>query len=229
MGTALEPESGPTRKTWSVKLPDGASNLQFEHGDLGGRFVSTEDGFADSRPIVPGEASVESTFIYELVPQEGMRIEQSVNVPVRGAVLVMMHEAGELQGDGLSGGEIVETQMGRAVSYAAGPLNAGERLVFRIVPREATAPGPTSFSSWRGLVAGIGALLAAGAAVIAMWRTPSPGPVPAAVRDEIAALAALDQAHEQGLLSENTYREKRHSLKQRVRQKLSADCESREP
>lgn len=213
-------ESGEST-TWSVRLPGDAQNLRFDGGELGGRFVATQSGFADTRAVPPGNAGVEASFTYELPYPEEFEIEQAFDVPVNAVVLVLPGGNLGLEGDGLSSEGTLETQMGPAVSYTAGPLDAGEPLSFAVVEREETASGTRSADASGGLAVGIVALAVSGGAGYWLWRSPPPGPVPAEVRSEVETIAALDRDFEEGRVSEKVYRKKRQALKRRLRERLS--------
>jgi hypothetical protein len=207
--------------TWSAQLPEGAENLQFDGAQLEGRFVALDGGFADTRPIPPGGASVETSFTHEMNFREGMEIRQSFDVPVRAAVLVLPEGDWRLQGAKLTSEGRLDTQMGAALSYTAGPLSANELLSFTIVPGASGPSRTPEGTSTNGVVFGIAALVMAGVAIAFMWRKPSPGPVPVEMRAQVEAIAALDREFESGRLPEKRYREKRRSLKRRLRQTLS--------
>lgn len=208
--------------TWSVRLPGDAQNLGFDSGQLGGRFVPTENGFADTRPVPPGQAGVETSFTYD-VPyssDERLRVEQAFDVPVRSVVLVLPGGDLGLEGAGLSSEGTLETQMGPAVSYTAGPLDANDPLSFTVVSREART-SPTRSESSNGLTVGIIALAMAGGAVYWLWRAPLSGAVPPEARSEVEAIAALDRNFEEGHVPREAYRKKRRALKRRLRESLS--------
>jgi hypothetical protein len=188
---------------------------------LGGRFIALDNGFADTRPIPPGDGSVEASFTFELPFQEGVEIEQSLNVPVRAAVLVLPEGDYGLEGSGLSGEDALETEMGAALSYIAGPLTAGERLAFMLVPRTSEVSQEANGRAGKGLTAGIVAVVLAGALIALMYLAPSPGPVPAEVRDQVEAIAALDRDYKSGDVFEKAYQAKRRSLKNRLRKRLA--------
>jgi len=207
--------------TWSAKLPDGAESLQFDGAELGGRFVALEDGFADTRPVLPGGASLETSFTYELPFQEGVQIEQVFDVPVRAAVLVLPEGDWGLRGPGITSEGTLDTQMGAALSYTAGPLAADEPLAFRLVSQSAGTSSAPNDEPSSGLAMGIAALVMAGVAVTLMWRAPSPDPIPPKLRPQVEALAALDHDFQRGGVSEESYREKRRSLKRRLRETLA--------
>ena len=207
--------------TWQTRLPEAATGLAFDGAELGGRYVAVEGGFADTRPLLPGEASVEASYSFNVPYRESIALEQSFDLPVDAIVLVLMEGDLLLEGAGLSQEEQLETQMGPAASYAAGPLASGEPLAFSVVSRPAGAPSTSEQSvASNGLALGLAAVAAAGAAVYAMWRPRSPGPVPQELRSQVQAIADLDREFEAGLLPEAQYRQRRASLKDKVVEQL---------
>jgi hypothetical protein len=172
---------------------------------------------------LPGTASVEASFTFDLPFSEGLQLEQVFDLPVNSAVMVLPEGDLALNGAQLSAGEKLETEVGPALSYLAGPLNSGEPLAFEIVSRSSgvSATRPVERSS--GLAVGIAGLAAAGAAAYWMWRPPAPGPVPAHVRSQVEAIAALDRDYEAGLIAETQYRKKRSTLKRRLSDRLSSN------
>lgn len=208
------------RTTWAVMLPDEAGNLEINGGGLGERFIALEGGFADTRAIQPGDMSVEASFSYDLPYREGLLIEQAFDVPVKSVVLVVRGEDLHLQGATLSPEGKLDTEMGPAAAYTAGALAAGEPLRFAVARPEVSSLITLTADPRHGLAVGLMALLAAGVAAYWLLRSASPGPVPAKVRREVAALAALDRGFENGEIREKDYREQRNALKQRVRDSL---------
>jgi len=207
--------------TWSVRLPSGAQNLRFDSGGLGGRFVATEDGFEDTRAVPPGQSGVEASFTYDVpYSPESLRLEQAFDVPVRSVVLVLPGDDLRLEGAGLSSEGTLETQMGPAVSYTAGPLEAGDSLSFTVVSR-GTVASVTRRASSNGLMVGIIALAVAGGAVFWLWRSPLQQEIPPQARSRVEAIAALDRDFEEGRIHQDAYRKKRRTLKRRLRDSLS--------
>jgi hypothetical protein len=222
-----DPETG-RRTTLSFSLPEGASGLTFDGLGLGQRFVEQEDGFADTRPVLPGSATVEVFFVYEMAYQEGMELERSFEVPVSSVVMVVPESGVGLEGEGIRSEGTIDTQMGAARSYTAGPLSAGQSLNFTMVGEPGTmspgAPGgsmtPAERNPRREIGMGLMALTAAGVGIYLMWRAPAPGPVPATARPLVASMAELDAAFEAGEVDEKTYRKERASLKRQLRSRL---------
>ena len=213
------------RITLTFSLPDGAEALRFDGPGLGERFVEVEGGFADTEPIPPGTATVEVLFSYELPYREGLPVEHTFDVPVTSVVLVLSEEEMVLKGAGVMPAGTVDTQMGPAFSYTAGPLAAGEPLIFALATGSQAVPAaPSSLnpvrSPAREAAVGLVALAGALAAAYLLWRSPAPGPLPARVRPLIEEIAALDADFEAGQVSEKAYREKRKSLNSQVHRLL---------
>jgi hypothetical protein len=140
---------------------------------------------------------------------------------VKAAVVVLPEGDLALRGAQLSTEEILETQMGPALSYTAGPLMPGEPLAFAIVARESASSTTQRTRPSNGLVVGFASLAVAGMAVYWMWRPPAPGPVSSELRPQVEAIAALDRDYEAGVVEEDWYRKKRKALKQRLSAHLS--------
>ena len=54
--------AAPARGTLEVSLPEGATNMGFEDGSIGDRYILTADEFGDTQPVVPGSGT--SQFIF---------------------------------------------------------------------------------------------------------------------------------------------------------------------
>jgi hypothetical protein len=221
-----DPEMG-RRTTLSFSLPEGATGLTFDGPGLDQRFVEQADGFADTRPIPPGSATVEIFFVYEMPYQEGVELERTFDVPVSSVVMVVPESGVGLEGEGIRSEGTIETQMGAARSYTAGPLSADQSLTFTLVGEPgAVSPGapegstPAVRNPRREIGLGLMTLAAAGVGVYLMWRAPAPGPVPEVARSLVTSMAKLDAEFEAGEVDEKDYRKKRASLKRQLRSRL---------
>jgi hypothetical protein len=197
------PEAG-RRATLSFTLPEGAEGLRFDSSGLGERYLERERGFADTAPVPPGIASSEVLFEYQIPYREGAQVARVLDLPVASVVLVHLDEGIALEGEGITPAEPLDTQMGRALSYTAGPLAAGDVLAFRLVaqsqPTALTAPaGPApARNAAQELGIGLVALAAAVVAVYLLWRLPAPEPFPGQARPLVEAIAALDRSEGAG-------------------------------
>lgn len=218
------------RVTIHFTLPEGAQGLRFDGPGLGERFVEVKEGFADTQPIPQGMATVEVLFTYELPYREGVQVERTFGVPVISVVLVIAEEGLALVGDGVTPAGTLDTQLGPALSYTAGPLEAGEPLVFSVVAGQslsALAPAAPALTrnTAREVAIGLLALAVALTVVYLLWRSPAPGPCPVEIRPLVEEIAALDADFEAGGTEEGVYRQKRDALKRRVREALTRQCQ----
>jgi hypothetical protein len=197
-------------------LPDGALNLHLDGGELGGRFSEREGGFADTYPVPPGRITTEVFFSYELPYQEGMSVERVFYIPVASAALVIPDEGVALEGAGLTPEGRIDTDVGPALSYAAGPLAAGETLTFNV----GQAAGEQRGGGAEEIGIGVAVLAVAVVAAYSLWRSPTSRPPPAQARPLVEAVATLDADFEAGLLAEETYRQEREKLKCEIRAQM---------
>jgi hypothetical protein len=213
------------RITLNYTLPDSAEELHFDDPNSEERFLEQEGGFADTAPIPPGNTTTEVLFSYQLLYQEGMQIERAYEVPVSSAVILLSVEGLALEGNGVFPGDSMNTQMGPALSYTAGPLAAGEALNFSLVAQPETAMPPSTLpdspsapSTTQESGIGLVALAVAVAMIYWLWRSPSAPheTLPAQARPLIENIATLDADFEAGQVEEETYRTKRQSLKQQL-------------
>jgi hypothetical protein len=169
------PEAG-RRATLSFTLPEGAEGLHLNGSGLGERYLERERGFADTEPVPPGAASSEVLFEYQLLYREGTQVVRVFDLPVASVVLVHLDEGMRLEGKGITPAGPLDTQMGRALSYTAGPLAEGEVLAFRLVaqsqPAAVSAPAAPAPARDAAQEIGIGlvSLAAAVVAVYLLWR-----------------------------------------------------------
>jgi hypothetical protein len=212
-----DPQSGE-RVTIPFTLPDGAEALRFEESSLGERFVAVEDGFVDTRPVPPGVDTVEVFVTYELPYQAGGMVARVFDLPVEAVVLVIAEEGLVLEGEGLAFAETFDTEVGSALSYTAGPLKAGEPLVFSVVPGSPPVPATAvARDAVAETIVGMAALAVALGLGYLLWRVPAlPEQCPAQVRSLVAGVVALDASFESGELGETRYRREREALKAQI-------------
>ncbi len=214
------------RVTLNFSLPDGAQDLRFDDVDAQDRFLERAGGFGDTEPIPPGNATVEVRYSYQLPYREGMLVERVFEAPVASVVMLVSAEGLALEGAGVVSGGAMDTQMGTALSYTAGPLAAGEPLAFAVVAQSQTAMPPDSAASGspsgprnatREISIGLVALAVAAAMIFWIWQAPPPDSIPPQARPLVEAIAALDADFEAGRVKAGAYHKKRGSFKQRLR------------
>jgi hypothetical protein len=227
-----------------IALPQGATQLQFEGGALGDRFVPTEGGFADRAPIRPGESVHQIVFAF-MLPYDGkLEFRQPMEYPVDSAVFLTPEEGPELRGEGVED-QGVRTISGTNVrTFTAGPYGPGSELELTVRGKPWRAAAGEG-GGRQGLALGLGAL---GLAVLgaALWlyrssrqdegldvdamelegeeESAALAPEAQAQGDHqgeaealVAQIAALDDAFEAGELAEEEYRARRQALKDRLK------------
>lgn len=220
-----DPEAGE-RVTLTFTLPEGAEGLSFDGPGIGERFLAREGGFADTRPVLPGGATSEVLFSYELPYREGMQVVRTFDLPVGSAVLMTPGEGIALEGSGLESAGTVDTQMGPSLAYTAGPLAAGEALAFVVIERPSggvvpVTSGALARNTTGEIVIGLLVLGASGAIAYLLWQSPTAGEPTPEVRPLVQQIAALDTDFEAGRVEDESYRQKRDALKQRLHAMLS--------
>ena len=212
------------RATITFTPPAGAGDLFFDGPGLNERFVGDITRFADTRPIPPGATVIDVDFSYQLPFTDGMRVERVVDLPVTSVALIVSSESIGLSGSGLNPQGMMNTEMGPAFSYSAGPLAAGELLAFTFVPQTMTVTMPGGGTTARTRTANptrdafIGVALLALAAFVGyrLWKPASVPPPPEAARPLLEAIAALDARFAAGDLPEEAYHQEREALKQQL-------------
>ncbi|MDF1516208.1 MAG: hypothetical protein P1S60_20530, partial [Anaerolineae bacterium] len=217
-----------TRVTTSFPLPEGAANLKFDGPGLGERYIGDAFAFSDTRPVPPGEATIDVSFQYEIALSPDLVINRVNYLPVSSAVFIISGGELGLQGDGINFTGIMDTQMGPAASYTAGPMTSMEPLSFRVVPltegefSQAMADTPaTKLPRQRNASQEtvIGAVILIISVVIAfqLWgATPKPA-VPDTAENLLSQIARLDIAYESDEVSEDIYQSRRKALVRQVR------------
>ncbi len=225
---SVDAETG-RRVTLAFSLPEGATHLSFDGAGLGERFLERDGGFVDTEPVAPGMSTAEVLFRYELPFEEGLQVERSFAFPIVSVVLVITEQGMGLAGDDLVSTGAMNTQMGAALSYTAGPLEAGESFSFELVeqPAGTSMPGTSSGSgsaaatptrdAGRELTVGLVVLVLGAATAYLLWRITPYQPMPAQARPLVESIVQLDAEFQAGQMADEAYRRKREALKGKLR------------
>jgi hypothetical protein len=217
------PDTG-RRTTLAFALPEGAQGLWFSGPGLGERFVEWEGGFADTQPIPPGAMASDVFFSYEIPYRDGLRVTRAFDVPVDSVVLLVSEAEGVTpEGAGISPAGTLETSMGVAASYTAGPLAAGQPLAFNLVDRQTAA---WNGRGWKEVAIGLLVLAAAVGGAVWLWRSPVLPTLPAEANVLVEAIAALDADFEAGQVTEDAYWRERKALKRQIHSLVGRGAEA---
>jgi mono/diheme cytochrome c family protein len=226
--------------TVQVSLPEGAENIMFER-TMGSfettipatEFIQTENGWADTLPLSPGQGGLNLLVRYELPYEDGVSLSHRLAYSVANATVIVPDVGVELNGEGwnLQGSQ----QMGDGISF----LTYDRAGIVADTDLELNLDGRPQFSSGGNatiqvgrdqageLLIGAGVLLiavAAGLYTVRKWQT-------AHVREDhhedyedrseistlIRAISELDDDFENGELDEEDYTDQRDRMKKKLR------------
>jgi len=221
-------------------LPAGYSNLQFQDGTLGGRYLEVGQGFADTSTVSPGVGDYTVIFAFQMPYNRKLDFVQPMSLPTA-AVVVMVPEKGvKVISDHLQDGGTIDYQNLTYHKYDGSGLIAGSSLEFTLSGSPNNASAATLFSPGTGqsLAIGLGvfgvALLATGfwlyrrnqVRLVAQSLTgdvllsEAESQVDVVLEDEdtlMDAIIALDDQYNAGNLPEEAYLERRSVLKAKLR------------
>lgn len=110
-------------------LPAGATNLQFEEGQLGEEFVALPDGgFGDLRGVAPGVTSHQVLFSFDMPFRRRFTLGQVVDLPISALVVLLPDSGVEMAGETLVSGGTREIEGRTYQLYTGGSLPAGSTL-----------------------------------------------------------------------------------------------------
>lgn len=234
---------GPDQPVLRFPLPEGASNLQFQDGELGGRYVKTEDGFGDRMGISPGAGQHQVLFAYSLPYDRKLQLNMPISIPVDAAIVMMPPGDVSLKSEQLMDAGQRDVQgMAFQVYQTASSLPAGGQLSLSLSGRAKAAGAASQPNDINALLIGGGFLsvVLIGAGVwlyrqrTSQYAGKSDGE--AEVEEEIEtseaildAIVALDDLHAAGNLPEAAYQERRAQLKARLAEALSREENNKQP
>ncbi len=235
--------ASPEQPVLRFSLPEGATNLQFESGALGDRFVATPEGFGDTQPVPPGQGSHQVLFAYTLPYNKKATVRHPVHLPVDSAALILPASGSLKVHSDLFTSKGTQTIEGKVFQvFESTPLQPDDELTFEISGRPTS--GDTQAASTKGLAIGLAVfglgLIVTGVVLWRRQRTLSPDEEDQSPEEEdetagmtdpetvMDAILALDDLYQQGRLSEEAYQARRAALKARLAELLEAAKEEDE-
>jgi len=210
-------------------LPAGYKNLQFQDGELGGRYIQTANGFGDTANIYPGQGSYQVLLAYDMPYSGKLQLLQTLPLAADAVVILVPQQNFKVKGANLQGSGTRDVQGIQYQMYNMSGLQAGQQL--NLTVSNSFSMGS---STKTGLVIGLAAL---GLALIlggvwVYWRSKSrnekpeqeseapaaPGAFAETADDLMDAILALDDLHRAGQISDEVYLNRRDELKARLKQ-----------
>lgn len=220
-------------------LPEGATNLQFENGELGQRFVETPNGFGDLMVVSPGQGQHQILFAYDLPYDRKLDLNLHTPLLVDAAVVMVPPTGPRLSSERLAdAGERNVQGMAFRMYQATGALPPGSTLTINFSGRAGTGAS-SEFSELLPLILGAAAFLAVLSAAI-LWimrqrnemrlATEAVGEdvLETAGEEEssealLDAIVALDDLYQSGNLPEAAYTARRSELKAQLAEALERE------
>jgi len=219
-------------------LPKDVTNLQFQDGEIGGRYLQTEDGFADTQAVRAGAGDTQVVFAYSLPFKRKLKFSQLQEMPINSAV-ILVPEGVKLKGDNLQDGGLKDVQGASYQMYTLQSIPAGGDVSVEISgsPKGAAA-SIGAIDTRTGLLIGLGALgvalIVAGVWIYRRDRAANITDEDEAEAEEeeeampeanpeqlMDAIIALDDGYQAGELPEEAYRQRRAELKARLDKQLN--------
>jgi hypothetical protein len=213
--------------TVGFTLPPNASNLEFQDGALGGRYVKTQDGFADTASVRPGSGSYEVLFAYTMPYQKKLDLERSVPIPVEAVVILVPEGQIKIKSDMLQDGGTRDVEGTQYHTYTGSELAAGATLQVSLTGRPGSSLPTLATASNSDLLVGL-SVFGVALILVGVWlyrRTRAPAmeveasqPVSSESTESLMdAIIALDDLYQAGRLPEEAYRTRRAELKDRLK------------
>jgi hypothetical protein len=231
LGNATFTPAAASEAILTVQLPTEASNLEFQEGSLGDRFIPLENGFGDTNPIRPGKSTYQLLFSYLLPIDRQVDFKHRLSLPTNAVMIAIPQEGINVKGDGLQDGGLIDGAEGDYHVYTSDEIAANEAF-------ELTLSGPSIFQSGGQAVGVLIGLVSLGFVLIlaGVWLfrrnrqssavTGETASVPPAVETPEAvmdAILALDDLYKEGQLPEAAYQARRAELKHKLASLLNAE------
>jgi mono/diheme cytochrome c family protein len=210
-------------------LPAGATNLQFQEGMLGERYLPTENGFADTQNIAPG-SGMQLLFAFDLPFNKSLNVDIPIPLDVDSAVVMVPKGTLTIQSDQVQPMGTSDVQGANYDFYAATNLTAGSALALKLSGSTGLG-GSTSLSTSILIGAIVLALALIGAftwflierrRVKRFSEQQSVHESPDTEEGLMDAIIALDDRYQAGELSAEAYEARRAELKERLKKTLGA-------
>jgi mono/diheme cytochrome c family protein len=207
--TFIAPQPGEA--TVEIPLPPGATNLQFDDGALGERYLATAQGFAHTASVRPGVQALSVLFSFDLPLAGRLNFTQTARYPVEAVNVLAPNGVLEVTSQQLAGPQTQNVEDATYLIYTAAALPAGDDLALTLAPANPNTNLPRLALGGLALFAVI--------ALGGWWfglrkKSKATAPASTARREElIQALAQLDERLAGGALSEADHHTQRAKLK----------------
>lgn len=198
-------------------LPAAATNLVFQEGALGERYIAEEDGFGDLRAVLPGQNDYQLLFAYDLPYGGGTRFSLPLELSTRSVIALIPEGDVRLNSPDFQSVGLQDVQGTSYQAYVSnGAFSAGEEVDLNLAGSNPMGgAGVSNLIQDDRLLVGLTALTAAvGVAWLWLRRTQ---PTAASAEQLMDEIIKLDERYEKGRVSERVYDSRRAELKKQLR------------
>jgi mono/diheme cytochrome c family protein len=220
-------------------LPEDYTNLEFQDGELGNRYVEVPGGFADTMSVKPGVAEYQVIFALQMPYNRKLDFAQTMFLPTSAVVVMVPDNGVNIESDQLQDGGTRDIQGTTYRMYNGSSLLAGSSLEFTLSgkPKNTSSPAITSGTT-KNLAIGLG-VFGIVLLVVGLWlfnknrlKTASQRSTTVTDLDTTGAqmenisedeetlmdaIITLDDQYRAGNLPEDAYLERRAVLKDKLR------------
>ncbi len=224
----------------SYSLPDGATNIQFQDGTVGERFVLQAGGFGDYAVIRPGTGQHQVIYSFDLPYKKKLNFNHPLDLPVDAVIILLPEDGIRITGEQLNDMGTRDVQGGAYRMYSKELIEAGSNLEIEISGRPKTSGAGLVLGSSRNLVIGVSAfgiaLILAGGWLYMRTRNgrteqdmlDSDEETLADLDGEdvdtlLDAILALDDQYKAGELPKDAYLKRRIELKTKIKEILQEE------
>ncbi len=229
----------------TFKLPDGATNLQFQDGAVGERYVELPNGFGDLAVVRPGAGQHQVIYSYDLPYKNKLDFDHPIDMPVNALVILLPEDGIKIKGEQLSDMGTRDVQGFPYRMYSSDLIQAGSNLELDITGQPKTGGTASELGSSTSLVIGLFAfgiaLILAGGWLYSRTRNgkteedqleAAEGSTTAESEQDVDmlldAILALDDQYKAGELPEEAYIKCRAELKARIKELLGSSGDGEE-
>ncbi len=211
---------GPVMK---FTLPQGATNLQFQDGALGQRYIKTSDGFADTQAVNPGSGAYQVLYAYDMSYNRKLVLKQPITFPVGATVVLIPNSGYQIKSSQLSDGGTKDFQGTSYHMYNGSNLEPGDTLDLTLSSKLNLQPTLVIGLGSLGIVLILAGVLLYRRNILQEAQTAQEtgqetGPDEEDDEESLMdAIIALDDQYRSGALPEEAYRKRRAELKERLR------------
>ncbi len=216
----------------TFNIPKNAKNLVIQEGEIGKRFIETDNGFGDTFPIKPGEELYQVLYSYTLPFQKKIELSNKISLDTNALVILVPQDLIEVNGNNLQDSGIRDVQGASYHLYTGGSYQKGEKINLSITANMSSLIDSRPNGSSQNMLIGLTAL---GIVLITVgyWvykqsllvRPPkeekkSEETSTDTVESLLDAILALDDLYQAGKLPDNVYIERRGELKALLKQQI---------